>query len=122
MPVRIIPREQWPAFLTSFSRQHEGWLVTIEGADGSAPAQMTAHNVPLSEITVEPTREDAVIVSILSDRQQAAYRISQPESIRLEENSQHAHESLTIKSRNGAATVIRFRSAIPAEAVAGMLQ
>ena len=30
MPTQDIPRTEWPAFLDTFSRQHEGWLTTVE--------------------------------------------------------------------------------------------
>ena len=29
-PGREIPRGEWLSFLDGFSRQHEGWLVTLE--------------------------------------------------------------------------------------------
>ena len=30
MPTREIPRDEWNAFFEMFSKQHEGWLVTVE--------------------------------------------------------------------------------------------
>ena len=30
MKTKEIPKEEWPKFFDAFSRQHEGWLVTIE--------------------------------------------------------------------------------------------
>jgi len=43
MPTREIPREEWSKFFDVFSRQHEGWLATLEifapecrRADGSS--------------------------------------------------------------------------------------
>lgn len=30
MSTREVPREEWVSFCDSFSRQHEGWRVTVE--------------------------------------------------------------------------------------------
>lgn len=30
MPTQEIPRQEWNNFFDSFSRQHEGWLATLE--------------------------------------------------------------------------------------------
>ena len=52
MSTREVPREEWVSFCDSFSRQHEGWRVTVEvlGAglmyvlDPSMPSQAASRS------------------------------------------------------------------------------
>src|SRR5438094_9604006 len=52
MPTQEIPRNQWSEFLNRFSRQHEGWLVTLEVFSPDIGAQEEAHGLPLEGITI----------------------------------------------------------------------
>src|SRR5437868_15369721 len=48
-----IPPEDWLAFLDSFSRQHEGWLVTIEFDDPNDGRLIEVENRELDGVTRE---------------------------------------------------------------------
>ena len=50
MSTREIPREEWPEFLKSFSRVHEGWLSTVEVLDDQIGSQVEARDLPLQGI------------------------------------------------------------------------
>ncbi|OLE50804.1 MAG: hypothetical protein AUG51_26320 [Acidobacteria bacterium 13_1_20CM_3_53_8] len=54
--MREIPREEWAEFLDIFSRQHEGWLVTVEVLSEEIGAQVEAEGKPLEGITAELAR------------------------------------------------------------------
>ncbi|CAN5438101.1 hypothetical protein BH20ACI3_BH20ACI3_19140 [soil metagenome] len=42
MPTQEIPRDEWKTFLDTFSRQHEGWLATLEVLGTDIGAQQEA--------------------------------------------------------------------------------
>ena len=37
MTLRDVPRSEWRSFLEGFSREHRGWIATINGVVGGAP-------------------------------------------------------------------------------------
>ena len=51
MPTQEIPRGEWPTFLDRFSRQHEGWLATLEVLAIDIGAQEQARDLPFEGIT-----------------------------------------------------------------------
>ena len=51
MSTQEIPRNQWNTFFDSFSRQHEGWLATLELLNTDLGAQEEAN-----ELSFEGTR------------------------------------------------------------------
>jgi len=53
MSTREIPREEWPEFLESFSRVHEGWLSTVEVLDDQIGSQVEARDLPLQGIAAD---------------------------------------------------------------------
>ncbi len=123
MSTQLIPREDWSSFLTAFSGQHEGWLVTLEVLSRQAGAQVKAREMALSSITVEPRHRDTKQISIvLGVPEHIRHPVREPESVELHETTMGAHESLEIKSSDGTATILRFRSAVPAEQVDGIVQ
>ena len=64
--MREIPREEWTGFMDSFSRQHEGWLVTVEVLGREIGAQVEAEGKPLEGITAElkDGSEDLIVVRL----------------------------------------------------------
>src|SRR5712664_3846445 len=52
MPTQEIPREDWSNFFDVFSRQHEGWLVTLEVFGPEVGAQEEAHQLPFEGISI----------------------------------------------------------------------
>src|SRR5207302_3882777 len=52
MRTQEIPRQEWKSFFDSFSRQHEGWLATLEVLGSDVGAQEEAHELPLEGVSV----------------------------------------------------------------------
>ena len=108
MTWRQIDRRDWKAFLTGFSSEHRGWLVTIE------TRERTTAMKPLVELRFE---DDRVAVTV-GEETLETFTIEAPTEIRLNETAEHAHRSLVIES-DGALLRLRFRVAIPSEMVDG---
>jgi hypothetical protein len=123
MPVREIPREQWTAFLDSFSREHERWLSTVETLDAELGAHVASREKVLRGVSVDLSGEDEVIAIFLGAGAQdhAAHLVHAPSHVWLRETEEGAHEALHIESRDGMGTLLRFRSPVLAETLDGYL-
>jgi len=106
MPTQEIPRNQWSEFLNRFSRQHEGWLVTLEvfspdiGGDDSKGIAISAGR----------TLEHHLTHTILA-----------PAHMWIQRTNQGAEAALEIESEDNSKTLVRFRSSVLPEMVDGVV-
>jgi hypothetical protein len=124
MPTQEIPRAEWNNFFDSFSRQHEGWLATLEIFAPDIGAQEEAHELPLEGISIASEDGSAETIAInlgKSPDNHITHLISAPEHVWLEQTSGGANAALEIESENQTKTLLRFRSALPAEMVDGVV-
>lgn len=124
MPTQEIKRDEWTAFLDTFSRQHEGWLATLEVLGPDIGAQQEAGDLPLEGITA--TSEDDAVQSIAislgkTPEDHITHTIIGPTRIWLEQTSLGANAALEIESADEVKTLLRFRSALPADMVDGVV-
>jgi hypothetical protein len=124
MPTEEIPRAEWKTFLDTFSRQHEGWLATLEVLGADIGAQQEARDLPLEGVTAT-LRDGATETIAISLGRTAAdhltHTITEPTRIWLEQTSLGANAALEIESADEVKTLLRFRSALPAEMVDGVV-
>jgi uncharacterized protein DUF5335 len=124
MTTQEISREEWPAFFDTFSRQHEGWLATLEIFAPDVGAQEEAHELPLEGISIssEGKGNDAIAISLGKIPEgHVTHTIVKPEHVWLEQTSGGANAALEIESENENKTLLRFRSALPPEMVDGLV-
>lgn len=124
MPTKEIPRDEWTTFLDRFSRQHEGWLATLEILAPDIGAQQEAHDLPLEGISATPGDTEPAKISISlgkSAKDHVTHTITEPTRVWLEQTSQGANSALEIESGDGTKTLLRFRSALPADMVDGVV-
>lgn len=123
MQTREIPRDEWAAFFDSFSRQHEGWLATVEVLGKEIGAQVEARELALRGITAELKGDEDTISIILGETPEdhITHIITGPSHVRLEQTESGAHEALQIESASGVTTLLRFRSAVLPEMVDGIV-
>jgi Family of unknown function (DUF5335) len=123
MPTQEIPHKEWTTFLDTFSQQHEGWLSTLEIFGTDIGAQQEARNLPLEGITTSKTGEPEEIVISLgkSAEDHVTHTVTNPSRIWLEQTSQGANAALEIESADDVKTLLRFRSALPADMVDGVV-
>ena len=124
MPTHEISRSEWPAFFDSFSRQHEGWLTTVEVLGADIGAQIETHEQPFAGVTADLRGGDQDVVSILvgaDPDKHVAHLIHAPTHVRLKETEQGAHEALYIESEGGPTTLLRFRLAVLSDTLDGMV-
>jgi hypothetical protein len=122
--MREIPREEWTGFMDSFSRQHEGWLVTVEVMGREIGAQVEAEGKPLEGITAELKDGGDALISItvgMTPEEHVTHNITGPTHVRIEQSENGADMALQIESSDGEATLVRLRSAMLPELVDGII-
>ena len=122
--MREIPREEWTEFLDSFSRQHEGWLVTIEVLGEELSAQVEAKALPLAGITAElmGSGEDSITITVgMTPAERVTRHITAPTHVRIEQAENGADMALQIEAAAEATTLVRLRSAMLPEMVDGIV-
>ena len=124
MLIRDIERNDWPVFFDCFSRQHEGWLGTVEIFDPQAGPQIQVRDQPLAGITAEAQPGGAMLISILFGRApdtHVAHLIPDATHVRVNETASGALEALRIESVGGVTTRLKFRSVVAPELVDGVM-
>ncbi|HUE83430.1 MAG TPA: DUF5335 family protein [Pyrinomonadaceae bacterium] len=124
MPTQEIPRDEWKTFLDTFSRQHEGWLATLEIFATDIGAQWEARDLPLEGITAtsKDNASQTIAISLRkSSEDHVTHTITDPTRVWLEQTSQGANAAIEIESADEVKTLLRFRSALPADMVDGVV-
>jgi len=124
MSTQEIPREDWNNFFDVFSRQHEGWLATLEIFGPEVGAQEEAHQLPFEGISIasEGNGADAIAINLgKTPEDHVTHTITKPEHVWLEQTSGGANAALEIESENQNKALLRFRSALPPEMVDGVV-
>ena len=114
MPTQEIPRDEWKIFLDTFSRQHEGWLATVEVLGRDIGAQEEAHDLPLEGITAtsKDSAPEAIAISLgKTSYDHVTHTVTEPTRVWLEQTSQGANVALEIESTDDVKTLLRFHSA-----------
>jgi len=124
MTTQEIPRDEWTTFLDRFSRQHEGWLATLEVLATDIGAQQQASDLPFEGITATLRESAPETIAISLGRNPAdhmTHTISGPTRVWLDQTSAGANSALEIESADKVKTLLRFRSALPADMVDGVV-
>src|SRR5467141_3584815 len=99
MPTQEIPHEDWPNFFDVFSRQHEGWLATLEIFAPDVGAQEEAHELPLEGISIASGDNEAGAVAISlgkTPEDHVTHTITKPEHVWPNQTSEGANAALEI--------------------------
>jgi hypothetical protein len=119
MAVRDIPRGSWRDELDSFSRQHEGWLVSVKVTEPGGESALAAKNLPLQGVrAIAPQSDDIAIV--VGDRpNRITHDVHDAARLSLDLTAEGAKRALLIHGRDGTTTSIEFRSPMRPEEVDG---
>ena|ERR1044071_1979905 len=112
MSTREIQRDEWREFFDSFSKQHQGHLVTIEVLGMDVGDQVEARRLPLEGITVEfGNGEEAQFEVIAGERPDShiSHTIASPMRVWVKQTEEGADEVLEIESESGTVFLL-FRS------------
>jgi uncharacterized protein DUF5335 len=124
MKTKEIRKSEWPEFFDSFSRQHEGWLVTLEILGSDIGAQVEGRELAFEGIVDqwdEVQGNQIVIMMGTRPDDHITHAISRPTQVSLEETEEGADAALAIKSADGVTALVRFRSPMLPEMVDGVV-
>ena len=125
MKTTAIPRSEWPKFFDSFSRQHEGWLATLEIFASDIGAQVEERELAFEGIVDEwdeALGNQIIIMMGAKPDDHITHTIARPTDVSLEQTDEGADVALAIKSEAGALVLLRFRSAMLPEMVDGVVE
>ena len=114
MTTQAIPRNEWKTFLDTFSRQHEGWLATVEVLGPDIGAQEEVHNLPLEGISASAKDDEPETIAISlgkTSEDHVTHTVTEPTRVWLEQTEQGANAALEIESADNVKTLLRFHSA-----------
>lgn len=120
MKTKRIPRSDWPKFFDSFSRQHEGWLATLEIFATEIGAQVEEQEMAFEGIVAEwngALGNQIIIMMGAKPDDHITHTIGHPTNVSLEQTDEGADVALAITSEGGAVALMRFRSPMLAEMV-----
>src|ERR1041385_8875992 len=111
MKTEEIPRERWVSFLDAFSREHAGWVVTIEilGSDIGDQEETTA--LPLVGITADmKDRERRIeIIAGRGTDEHLTRIIETPRRLWVREAAEETRTAVEVESDDLTVTLVRFR-------------
>ena len=120
MKTKTIPRSEWPSFFDSFSRQHEGWLATLEIFATEIGAQVEERELTFEGIVHEydeASGNQIIIMLGAKPDDHITHPIGRPTNVSLEQTDEGADVALGITSEVGAVALLRFRSPMLPELV-----
>lgn len=121
MQTREIPRSDWSDFFDSFSREHAGWLLTMEVMGNDVGAQVEARELPLVGVSADP-RENTIWVALGKEPDDhITHGVHKVTHVRLEQTDEGADQALQIESEAGVTTLLRFRTVIRSDQVDGIV-
>jgi uncharacterized protein DUF5335 len=120
---REIPRGDWGSFFEVFSRQHEGWLATLEvvGPNIAQPAigEFLLKGVALTSVVGESEGITINLGKVAEDH--VKHTVIEPTHVWLVQTPEGADAELQIVSGDETKTLLRFRSPVLPELVDGVV-
>lgn len=108
-----INRNEWEAFVESFGREHQDWLVNVEVLHQNGSKEIVGHSAVLENIAVtgDGNQSKKVLISITkTEDEKRIYEVPRPDAMRLTKNDRGADDTLIIESDNGDTTTICLHS------------
>jgi len=117
-----IPAEQWIGFFDSFSRQHEGWLASIEITEGNAK-RTELRDRPLEGISCDQigARDEIYLSFDGGEGVNLTHPVRNPMKVVFRRDIEGAHEGIDLNSADGSLTSVRFRIPAKPETLDGLL-
>ncbi len=120
MTIRNIAQDSWRDELDSFSRQHEGWIVSIKTRSHGGAVAVAARDVPLQGVSLASPRSGDIAISVGGTRGHLTHEIHDPAAVEVDLTADEAEHALIIHGRDGTTTSIELRSPRRPEDVDGL--
>jgi hypothetical protein len=117
---RDMPRNRWGRELDSFSRQHEGWLVSVTTRDRNGQLRVQALDLPLRGVSQTGPHSAHLAVEVGDEQQHLTHEIHDVTAMTIEMTDTQAERALIIDSADRTETIVTFRSPMRPEDVDGL--
>jgi hypothetical protein len=123
MGTREVTRSEWTNFFEVFSKQHEGWIASLEILGDQVGAQVEAIELPFQGISVSTEDEPQSLIINLGKTAEdhVSHTIERPRHVWLKQTEEGANDSLEIVEEGNQKTLLRFRSPMLPELVDGIV-
>jgi Family of unknown function (DUF5335) len=117
-----VTRNDWTSFFDTFSKQHEGWLASLEVLGEEVGAQREVDELPLEGISVNAEEDpESLIISFgKTPEDHVTHTVKRPRHVWINQTVEGANESLEIEEDNQK-ILLRFRSPVRPELVDGIV-
>jgi hypothetical protein len=119
MAVLDLHQSTWRQQLDSFSRRHEGWLVSLRTVMPDGQVTTGARDVRLQGVVIGSPADDLLIM-LGSSRDHLTHVVRKPATVKLDITAERAERALVIQSADGTTTTLEFRSPLRPEDVDGL--
>ena len=105
-----IPRREWTNRLDEFSREHEGWPVSLDVLAESIGAQTEFRQLSFAGVTAEPSDGGTISITVaVPCGGFLTHTIHSPAHVFLEADDSGADDALEIESADGTKAILQFR-------------
>ena len=115
-----VPQPRWREELDSFSRRHEGWIVSIKTRSPDGHVATQAHDLPLQGVTADSPRSNDVAIVVGKPDGSFMHEVRNPSAVAIEVSDDRAERALIIDGPDGTTTMVEFRSPMRPEDVDGL--
>ena len=107
-----IARNRWVSYFNDFSKQYQGWAVTIEVLNRELGDQRRVDNLPFQGISYDPAGSQAGDILVEAGDAGTPYEthlIHRPRIVRAAITQRGAEADVEIESEEGYTTLVRIR-------------
>ena len=121
MPSEEIARQDWTRELDMFSREHDGWIVSVHVVDPAGREQTEVRTLPLHGVSIDDPRKTRVAITVgHGGNNHFTHEISEPVRILVERTDAGADRGLSIRAADGSTTSVEFLSPMRPDEVDGL--
>src|SRR5438128_2422176 len=96
--IRKMPRDDWREELDSFSRQHEGWLVSVTTCNPHGQILVEAQNLPLQGVSQTAPNSADVAVEVGDPQHHLTHQVRDVKAMAIDMTDTRAERALIIES------------------------
>jgi hypothetical protein len=120
MIARHIAPDSWAAELDSFSRQHEGWIVSIRTRMADGRVEVDAKELPLQGVSPASAQANDIAITVGDLNNHMTHEVRGATAVRIDLTPDRAERALVIAAKDGSMTTVEFRSPMRTEEVDGL--
>lgn len=119
MPTSNIDRAAWRSELDSFSRQHEGWIVTVAAQTPEGAISIEARDVRLQGVSQSSPNSERVVIDVGDGEDHLLHEV-EVKRLSMDSTPDRVVRSLRLEGKDGTVTTVPFRSPMRHAAVDGL--